>query len=234
MKITSEKKAAAARANGALSRGPITPEGKARSAQNALQHGLFANTVVLAFEDPEEFRALLNDYCDYYQPEGRVEHDIIYQLAACVWRMRRAYAMETQLLDQAAGAIPPDRSAVRRLVDGYFNVSDSAGAKNLDRYQARLDRTQSRLIHDFYRLRRQHKSPVVAAEPEPEPESPAAPDPQPPADNSRNEPITPSVSNAPTPIRPAEPLATAEPAADSDSCLLSPDSSHEPIPPFPM
>src|SRR5215467_1114093 len=67
MKITSEKKAAAARANGALSHGPTTPEGKARSSQNALQHGLFSTTVVLATEDPEEFRALLDDYCDYYQ-----------------------------------------------------------------------------------------------------------------------------------------------------------------------
>src|SRR5689334_2304125 len=68
MKVTSEKKAAAARANGALSHGPVTPEGKARSSQNALQHGLFSTAVVLQFEDPEEFRALLNDYCDYYQP----------------------------------------------------------------------------------------------------------------------------------------------------------------------
>src|SRR5689334_15603046 len=97
MKVTSEKKAAAVRANGALSRGPITPEGKARSSQNALQHGLFSTTVVLATEDPEEFRALYIDYCDYYQPAGRAEHDLIYQIAACVWRMRRAYMMETQV-----------------------------------------------------------------------------------------------------------------------------------------
>jgi hypothetical protein len=68
MKVTSEKKAAAARANGALSRGPITPEGKARSSQNALQHGLFSTSVVLATEDPEAFSALLQDYCDYTSP----------------------------------------------------------------------------------------------------------------------------------------------------------------------
>jgi hypothetical protein len=216
MKVTSEKKAAAARANGALSRGPITPEGKARSSQNALQHGLFATTVVLASEDPQEFRAILNDYCDYYQPVGRVEHDIIYQIAACVWRMRRAYAMETELLDKAAGAITYARSATQQLVDGYFNVSDSAGAKNLDRLQARLDRTQSRLIHDFFLLRRrQLKPPVGTAEPEPEtelePESPAAPDPEPPSENLRNEPITPCVSNQSVPPELVPPLPVSEP-----------------------
>ena len=223
MKVTSEKKAAAARANGALSHGPATPEGKARSSQNALQHGLFSTTVVLASEDPEKFRALYDDYCDYYQPVGRVEHDIIYQLVACVWRMARAYAMESQVLDKAAGAITYAHSAAEQLTAGYFNVSDSAGAKSLDRYQARLDRTQSRLIQDFLRLRRQHKPPVVAADPEPEPESPAAPHPEPPSQNSRNEPITPSVSNEPIPIRRPAPLATNEPDP-SGSCLLTPDS----------
>jgi hypothetical protein len=214
MKVTSEKKAAAARANGALSRGPVTPEGRAHSSQNALQHGLFSTAVVLASEDPEQFRALFNDYCDYYQPDGRVEHDIIYQLAACVWRMRRANNMETDVLDKTARAITYGDSAAARLTAGYFNITDSAGAKNLDRLQARLDRTQSRLIHDFFLLRRRRDQAApaapVAAEPvpEPEPESPATPDPEPTSQNLRNEPITPSV-----------PTQSAPP----DSRLLTPD-----------
>ena len=168
MNLTSEKKAAAARANGALSRGPVTPEGKARSSQNAFQHGLFSANVVLSFENEEAFHAMLQDYCDYYQPVGRVEHDMIYQLAACVWRMARAYNMETQVMDKAAGMFTGPRSAAERLTDGYFNVSDSAGAKSLDRLQARLDRTQSRLIHDFLLLRRQRPSPAPAADRDPE------------------------------------------------------------------
>jgi len=217
MKVTSENKAAAARANGALSRGPITPEGKARSSQNALQHGLFSANVVLSIENEEDFHAMFQDYCDYYQPVGRVEHDLIYQLAACVWRMARAYIMETQVMDKAAGMFTGPRPAAERLTEGYFNVSDSAGAKSLDRFQARLDRTQSRLIHDFLLLRRQRKSLAPTADPDPEP----------PPQNLRNEPITPRVSNKSVPVDSPKPLSTCAPA-HSDSGLLTPDSSLSP------
>lgn len=37
--------------------GPRTPEGKARSAQNALKHGLLSRQIVLQDEDPAQFQA---------------------------------------------------------------------------------------------------------------------------------------------------------------------------------
>src|SRR5919106_7011760 len=52
-------RALASRKNGARSRGPKTAAGKARSARNALKHGLCAKKLlVLPEEDAGQFRAL--------------------------------------------------------------------------------------------------------------------------------------------------------------------------------
>jgi hypothetical protein len=60
--MTIEKRILAARANGALSRGPKTPEGKARSSKNATRHGLLSDCVLLRNEDGDVFRAVFNAY----------------------------------------------------------------------------------------------------------------------------------------------------------------------------
>ena len=45
------------RRNARLSTGPVTEESKRRSRQNALRHGLTAETVIDALEDAEDYAA---------------------------------------------------------------------------------------------------------------------------------------------------------------------------------
>ena len=49
--MTTLRKSEFARANGAKSRGPTTPEGKLASSQNATQHGIFFEQVLAELKD---------------------------------------------------------------------------------------------------------------------------------------------------------------------------------------
>ena len=67
----SSARAEASRRNGAKSRGPKSPDGKARSAQNALKHGLRAQKyVVLPDEDAAAFDALEAALMEKLAPDG--------------------------------------------------------------------------------------------------------------------------------------------------------------------
>jgi hypothetical protein len=64
-------RAETSRLNGAKSRGPKTPEGKARSAQNALKHGMRAQKyLVLPDEDAAEFAELQAALVEELAPVG--------------------------------------------------------------------------------------------------------------------------------------------------------------------
>ena len=86
---------AANQANSQLSTGPRTEEGKARSSQNSLKHGVFAKTIVLPGESQEEFDALLEGLRKDHSPVGETESNLVRGLAEIQWRLRRYEAAAT-------------------------------------------------------------------------------------------------------------------------------------------
>jgi hypothetical protein len=111
-------RAEASRRNGAKSRGPKTPEGKARSAQNALKHGFRAQKhVVLYDEDAAEFAALEAALLEELAPQGALQSVLARRLAAAAWRLSRADRMESELLGRERRG---DADLARALVrDGH-------------------------------------------------------------------------------------------------------------------
>jgi hypothetical protein len=88
----------ASRRNGARSRGPKTAEGKARSAQNALRHGMRAlRYVVLPDEDGVEFQALEAALVEELAPVGALQVVLARRVAMAAWRLARADRMEVEL-----------------------------------------------------------------------------------------------------------------------------------------
>jgi hypothetical protein len=95
----SNARAEASRRNGARSRGPKTPAGKARASQNALKHGLrAASHLVLPAEDPAAFAVLEAALFEELAPVGAVQIVLACQIVAAAWRLGRVERMEAELL----------------------------------------------------------------------------------------------------------------------------------------
>jgi hypothetical protein len=97
--MATEKQVAANRQNAKSSTGPRTDAGKRRSRRNALRHGLTAETVIGVHEDATAYRALQRAVCADYRPQTNFETELIERLVSLLWRLRRAVAIESGLLN---------------------------------------------------------------------------------------------------------------------------------------
>jgi hypothetical protein len=83
--------------NARLSTGPVTEEGKRKSRQNALRHGLTAETVIDGLEDADDYAAFELAVTADYDAQSVVERELVLRLASLLWRLRRATAIESGL-----------------------------------------------------------------------------------------------------------------------------------------
>ena len=97
--MSSERRIESSRANGALSEGPVTPEGKRRSSRNAEKHGAYSSAVVINGESMERYEELRGVYFTRFQPADKLEEYLVDELVACRWRMNRMASLEAATLD---------------------------------------------------------------------------------------------------------------------------------------
>ncbi len=165
-----EAQAEASRRNGALSRGPATPEGKARSALNGTRHGLCsARFFLLPDEDPEAFALFVADHVALLQPRDAAEHRAAERSAQARWRQMRADRLEAEILAELFAAKGLTDAAEARAV----RAVQTQALATLIRYRARLQRDDDRALADLADLRRRRLAPAVATAPTPAP-APAA------------------------------------------------------------
>jgi hypothetical protein len=86
------------RRNALRSTGPKTGDGKRRSRHNAVRHGLTAETVIVPLEDIRDYQAFEAAIIADYDARTAVERELVLRLASLLWRIRRATAIETDLL----------------------------------------------------------------------------------------------------------------------------------------
>jgi len=156
--MASEKQKAASRANGARSRGPVTPEGKLRSARRPLprinsERGMLASTVVLDGESRPRFHALMTSLQEELKPETPIENLLIHKMAAAHWRLMRVWGMERSrasqgLRESGSPEAPelPDAPTRDALAFGKSGV-------HLNEYEMSFDRQFTRALDRFERFR---------------------------------------------------------------------------------
>lgn len=155
--MSSLRRILASRANGARSRGPVTAQGKHRSSRNSLQHGLLADIIVMEDESATAFDDHLNQFVSRLQPADDVEFGMVEEIAAASWRMRRAWAFETRLLDNAVAAADADDSGdsdpLDRMTDAFTTLANGPALGLIHRYETRLHLMYQRSMHNLLLLR---------------------------------------------------------------------------------
>ena len=140
----SEARAETARRNGALSRGPATPEGKARSALNATRHGLCARTMLPGEGDAaRELMALRAALLARWRPVDAAEAHLVEEVMFAAWRQVRLRAVEDAVLARAER--------------GEESSPALPSLATLMRYRGRIERDARQASEQLCALRRSRK-----------------------------------------------------------------------------
>ncbi|MEO8594824.1 MAG: hypothetical protein ABI759_16010 [Candidatus Solibacter sp.] len=229
--MASNKQIEANRLNAKKSTGPVTPTGKAASSMNALKSGLHAKSLILPGEKAEDLQTLIAEYYTLYQPDNPDLRDLVDDMIACVWQIRRLHVTEVDMY--------------KFLKEGLWNgdtekhpqgrIAANSGDKfhSLHRCLDSARRARDRARDAFKRLRaeappvepNQPAAPAPSLPAAPPPSLPAAPPPARPA-KSAGCPAAPPATLAPSPASPAigfvpstspgAPDAPANPAGEAD------------------
>jgi hypothetical protein len=109
-------------ANAQHSTGPRSTEGKAKSARNAITHGLTLGVFRIATEDRAEFDAFEKALVEDMKPQGALELDTIHEFRDA-WRLRQIRKCAVELFEQYNE-------------DPFTNAEAQAALRQLTRYRA--------------------------------------------------------------------------------------------------
>jgi hypothetical protein len=135
--MSTRKQISASRKNGAKSHGPVTPEGKQRVADNAIQHGLCSRRMLLPDESEDELHTLEIHWLRELYPQTPGERELVMDVVACAWRIKRFQRAEAQLLAVEMDKHGDDPNALGHAITA---LSGSQALVLLNRYATRARR----------------------------------------------------------------------------------------------
>jgi hypothetical protein len=142
----SSRKRAANRKNAQRSTGPKTPEGKAKSAQNAVTHGIFVRQYLSGStrETAEEIKKLAAGFWEHYRPVGLIEEMLVEKLCIETVRYSRVLRLEIDELARKHAFFGP-------------------GVDRVGRYGTNVNRALYRVMEELERIQAVRKASEKAA-----------------------------------------------------------------------
>ncbi|MDX1982182.1 MAG: hypothetical protein SFV51_18055 [Bryobacteraceae bacterium] len=159
---------------------------------NATKHGIYAESLLLPTENPQELEQLRRYYYHRFQPADQPEADLVETMISSMWRLRRIARIDTGLLLQEFKGARKAASRFSRLTPEqqesftalrHLNLNSNA-VSALDRQESKLYRHFSRAMNDLIKLRKNF--------PVPEDDAPTPIEKSPESSDERNEPATPA------------------------------------------
>jgi hypothetical protein len=119
--MTSYRQVEANRRNALESTGPKTEAGKQASRRNAVRHRLTAETIIPSLEDVDDYKSFELSVTAGFDARTAVEREMVLRLAGLLWRLRRAIAIETGLLQIYGGKVDvSEPMAISRSAQGIM------------------------------------------------------------------------------------------------------------------
>jgi len=147
VRVISEKRAAAARVNGAKSRGPVTAQGRANSSRNSFRHGLRSQTLFTDTASRADLDAQLAAFERDFAPRSAVERNLVRMMAVAYWRQTCVRKLETSMLNReirrlqslSSNEKAPEGDPVMLLARAFRSLSDHTCFSRISRLESRFE-----------------------------------------------------------------------------------------------
>lgn len=104
------------------------------TALNATKHRLTSKTLVTNAESNPAFKELTQSFGDRFQPADAVELDLVQEMVACRWRLRRIWRAETGMINRSMDRHDHTNAILKQQVsdedlfaDSMHSLTNSAG-----------------------------------------------------------------------------------------------------------
>ena len=156
--MSSRSQKRANKQNAQHSTGPRTDEGKQRSSQNAIKHGLRSKHPIMPGEDPVEYQQKLDKLRADLRPLNALEEDLVEQIADTSWRLKRLSRIEAAVnayhLDRCANKEHNAGKDEEHILGNTFAGYALTDLTRLSRYESQLSRRYHRAIKELRDLRK--------------------------------------------------------------------------------